>query len=158
MRILTLLSACLFTLSLSGQTLERSVIGSAGTRLTGSAGSLQFTVGEVAVTRTDNQLSLARGFHRAKAGLISTSLWSAPDVDLQLAAYPNPTSGDLTLEGMWETNDRMVITNILGRRLQDRTLTPRTALVDLSAYPAGTYLLTITRAGRPLRTLRVVRR
>ena len=158
MRILTLLSACLITLSLCGQTLERTVIGNAGTRLTSSVGSLQFTVGEVAVTRTDNQLSLARGFHRAKAELISTSQWSVPDVDLRLAAYPNPTSAGLTLEGMWETDDRVVITNILGRRLQDRVLTPRTASLDLSAYPAGTYLLTITRAGRPLRTLRVVRK
>ena len=157
MRFFTLLCACFLTLTLCGQTLDRSVIGNAGTRLSGSAGSLQFTVGEVAVTRTDNQLSLARGFHRAKAELISTSLWSVPDVDLQLAAYPNPTSGALTLEGMWEANDRVVITNVLGRRLQDRFLTPRTASVDLSAYPAGTYLLTITRAGRPLRSLRVVR-
>lgn len=158
MRLFTLLSACLFTLTLCGQSLERTVVGNAGTRLTGSAGSLQFTVGEVAVNRTDNQLSLARGFHRAKAQFISTSLWSVPDVDLQLAAYPNPTSGDLTLAGRWEANDRVVITNILGRRLQDRILTPQTATIDLSAYPAGTYLLTITRAGRPLRTLRVVRK
>lgn len=158
MRLFTLICLSLLTLQLSAQSLERSVIGSAGRLLTGSVGSLQFTVGEVAVDRTEKDLTLARGFHRAKAELISTSYWSVPDVRLALTAYPNPTDGDLTLTGDWEVGDRVTLTNILGRRLLDTALTLHTAHLTLEPYPSGTYLLTISRAGRPLRSLRVVRR
>ena len=158
MRLFTLICLSVLSLQLSAQRLERSVIGSAGQLLTGSVGSLQFTVGEIAVDRTDNTLTLARGFHRAKAEFISTSSWSVPDVRLALTAYPNPTDGELTLTGDWEAGDRVTLTNILGRRLLDTALTPQTAHLTLEPYPSGTYLLTISRAGRPLRSLRVVRR
>ncbi|PPK84598.1 putative secreted protein (Por secretion system target) [Neolewinella xylanilytica] len=157
MRLFTFLCCCLIALQLPAQSIERSVIGNAGTLLTGRVGSLQFTVGEVAVERTDNTLSLARGFHRAKAEVISTSSWSVPDIDLALSVYPNPTPGELTLTGAWDTGDRVTITNILGRRVLDVALTPLTAHLSLREYPSGTYLLTISRAGRPLRSLRVVR-
>ncbi|MGB3800667.1 MAG: T9SS type A sorting domain-containing protein [Lewinella sp.] len=156
MRFFTLLLCFLFT-QLSAQSLERSVIGNAGTLLTGSVGTLQFTVGEVAVDRTDNKLSLARGFHRAKVTEISTSSWSVPDVDLALSVYPNPTPGALTLTGDWKPSDRVTVTNILGRRVIDLALRPQSQQLSLEAFPSGTYLLTISRAGRPLRSLRVVR-
>ncbi len=157
MRLFTLLCACALTLQLNGQSLERSVVGNAGTLLTGSVGSLQFTLGEVAVQRTDNSLSLARGFHRAKAEVISTSWWSVPDTDLSLSVHPNPTPGEITLTGEWESGDRVAITNILGRRVLDEALAPYRMQVSLRDFPSGTYLLTISRAGRRLRSLRVVR-
>ena len=158
MRLFTLCCACLLTLSLGAQRIERSVVGNAGTLLTGTVGSLQFTVGEVAVERTDNQLSLARGFHRAKAEAIRTSTWSVDDVRLDVSVYPNPTPGELTLRGDWEAGDRLTVTNILGRRLYDAPLAPQTAYLNLERYPAGTYLLTLSRAGRPLRTVRIVKK
>ncbi|WP_116108548.1 T9SS type A sorting domain-containing protein [Lewinella sp. IMCC34191] len=156
MRLFTLL-LCLIATQLPAQSLGRSVIGNAGTLLTGPGGSLQFTLGEVAVERTDNSLMLARGFHRTRAPRISTSSWSVPDIDMTLSAYPNPTSGELTLAGDWEAGDRVTITNILGRRLIDLALHSQTKNLSLEKFPAGTYLLTISRAGRPLRSLRVVR-
>ena len=151
---------CLVLLSagLSAQELTRSVVGSAGSYFSAvNAGNLHWTVGEIAVTRTANGLTLERGFHHGLYELISTSVWTAPQESVSLTAYPNPTAGELSVEGDWRGGDRVRLSDLFGRPLLERTLTTERDRLDLSLYPAGTYLLTLTRAGRPLKTLRIVR-
>ncbi|MEM1357990.1 MAG: T9SS type A sorting domain-containing protein [Bacteroidota bacterium] len=143
---------------LFGQELSRSVVGSAGTYFSAvNVGNIHFTVGEVAVDRTQNGIVLERGFHHGLFDLLSTSVWTAPEVQLQLDVFPNPTADMVTLSGDWTSRDRLQIRDLLGRSLLDRTLPPERVEMSLRAYPPGTYLLTIVRDGRPLKTLRVIR-
>lgn len=160
MRLLYLLCACVLVLPLSGQdvTLGRTVIGSAGDYFSSDqVGDLHWTLGEMSVERDFNRLTLSRGFHQANPSLLINSIWSAPDIQLELAAFPNPTAGNLTLRGDWEWEDRVMITDLLGKTLLHQELPLERAELNLTTYPAGTYLLTISRAGQPLRTLRIVR-
>lgn len=153
---------CFFTcgpaLFLSGQDMPRSVIGSAGAFFSDpTVGTLHFTLGEIAVSSTTSDLSLNRGFHQGYADLLSTSIWSAPEIQLAIEAYPNPTADRVTLTGDWESDDRLAVRDLFGRTLLERRLVLEQDQIDLSPYPPGTYLLTLTRAGRPLRSLRVIR-
>ena len=158
MRLLYLLRACVLVLPLWGQTLDRSVIGSAGDYFSSDeVGDLHWTLGEVAVERDFNRLTLSRGFHQSNPSLLISSIWSAPEIQLELTAFPNPTAGNLTLRGDWKWEDRVMITDLLGKTLLQQELPLERAELNLTAYPAGTYLLTISRAGQPLRTLRIVR-
>jgi|AntRauTorckE5430_2_1112549.scaffolds.fasta_scaffold01642_2 hypothetical protein len=160
-RALLLFPFLLFTLapSLSGQELSHSVVGSAGSYFSAlNAGNIHWTVGEIAVTRTENGLVLERGFHHGLYELLATSSWTAPEITLGISVFPNPTAADVSLTGDWLPLDRIRITDLLGRTLSDRELTLERAEVSLANRPAGTYLLTVTRAGRPLKTLRVIRR
>jgi len=158
-KTITLLCFCLLMYGLSAQELSRSVVGSAGSYFSAvNVGNIHFTVGETVVDRTQNGIVLERGFHHGLYELLTTSVWSAPEVQLDLTVYPNPTANDVTLTGDWKQRDRLRIADLLGRSLSDRELPPERADVSLRAYPAGTYFLTITREGRPLKTLRVIRR
>ncbi|WP_375239496.1 hemagglutinin protein [Aurantibacter sp.] len=75
------------------QSLERQVIGSAGSTLTNASVSLDFTVGELVVsTLTDGTTSLSQGFHQGS----KLSIILDPIVFLQGAAL-NPATGELTL-------------------------------------------------------------
>lgn len=143
---------------LSGQELSRSVVGSAGTYFSAvNVGNIHFTVGEIAVDRTQNGIVLERGFHHGLYSLLSTSVWTAPEVQLQLDIFPNPTADKVTLSGDWVTRDRLQIRDLLGRPLADQLLPPERLEMSLQTYPPGTYLLTVVRDGRPLKTLRVIR-
>ncbi|MEO0724567.1 MAG: T9SS type A sorting domain-containing protein [Bacteroidota bacterium] len=65
---------------------------------------------------------------------------------LPISVSPNPTSGLLFLniaETMQLNNATVEVIGLHGRVLQRTELTPNTSTLDLSAYPAGTYLLRI---------------
>ncbi len=71
----------------SAQTIERQVIGSAGTTLTNGTISLDFTVGELAVsTITDGTTTLTQGFHQ---GTVALAIRVDPVVFLQGALLNN---------------------------------------------------------------------
>lgn len=159
-RALLLLPLLLFALSplLTGQELSRSIVGSAGSYFSAvNVGNIHWTVGEIAVTRSENSLVLEQGFHHGLYELIATSTWSAPEIQLELSVYPNPTADRVTISGDWELRDRLRVSDLLGRAISDTELPLERTELDLSLYPAGTYLLTVSRAGQPLKALRVVR-
>ncbi|MCB0637761.1 MAG: T9SS type A sorting domain-containing protein, partial [Lewinella sp.] len=71
---------------------------------------------------------------------------TAGSTDQQLTVYPNPTSGQLTLNlrGYLEQEATLEVYNAFGQLMQQRPLgviTAATETVDLSAAPAGVYLL-----------------
>lgn len=159
MRFLFFLCTCVLAQTIAAQELSRSVIGSAGTYSSANNSiNLHWTLGEVAVDRTQNGLTLERGFHHGNYELLSTAIWTAPEVQLNITAFPNPTVNQVDLTGDWEVRDILVVHDLLGRQLLEQNLPPARARVTLGNYPAGTYLLSIVRQGRPLKTLRIIRK
>ncbi len=157
--LLFLANFYLLSLTLTGQELSRSVVGSAGSYFSAvNVGNLHFTVGEIAVNRTANGLVLERGFHHGIYELLSTSVWSTPGVSLELHVFPNPTADQVNLTGDWAAQDRLRITDMLGRQISEKVLPPERAEMSLAHLPAGTYIFTVTRQGLPLKSLRVIRR
>ncbi|CAH1000797.1 hypothetical protein LEM8419_01889 [Neolewinella maritima] len=157
MRSFYLLCICAFGLPVAAQHLDRSVVGSAGSFVSvADVGDLHFTVGELAVARTSAGMALERGFHHGFTAL-STSVWTAGDVQLTLSVYPNPTPDLATLSGNWEAGDLLTVSDLHGRPLHRQTLPPDRTGVRLDGYPAGVYVLTIHRHGRPIGGLRLLR-
>ncbi|WP_020568762.1 T9SS type A sorting domain-containing protein [Neolewinella persica] len=144
---------------LTAQELSRSVVGSAGSYFSAvNVGNIHFTVGEIAIDRTTNGLILERGFHHGIYELLSTSVWSSPEINLDITVFPNPTADLVNLRGDWKHDDQLRVTDLLGRHLVERVLPLERAEVSLATYPSGTYFFTILREGRPLKSLRVIRR
>lgn len=160
-RALLVLPFLLFVLSplLPGQELSRSVVGSAGSYFSAvNAGNLHWTVGEIVVDQTANGIALERGFHHGLFELIATSTWTAPEVRLDVTVFPNPTADKINLIGDWERNDRLRVTDLLGRPLSEFELPRGRAEVNLNPYPSGTYVFSLLREGRLLKSIRVIRR
>ncbi len=84
-----------------------------------------YTVGDVCATPTATRISAA----------------------LALATYPNPVQRQLVVEAAGETPQQFTVSNILGAELLRQPATgSSTARIDVSALPAGVYLLTIQSA------------
>lgn len=129
--------------SLQAQSLSHSVIGSAGDFQTASNGqNLHWTIGEVAVSEYENDLSLWEGFHQMYYDLFLTPIWEVP-LEIKLNVYPNPTAGWLRLDK--ETNEplEVLVSNLLGQTMAKTTVTDLTTDFDLSPYPDGLYLLSV---------------
>ena len=79
-----------------------------------------------------------------------------------LSVFPNPTADRISvrLETIRATNLRLDLFDLAGRRLLSRPLGRSNLLreeLDLTSYPAGTYLLRV-QSGEGARTLRIVKR
>lgn len=150
---LWLFSSLLILLSIScsveAQDMPRTVVGSSGDYYDNLLfGTLHFTVGEVAVARYQNGLELGEGFHRAYYDLLVESKEILP-LDWAVNIYPNPTTERIQIELPNDEATAAELYNSNGQLLFRQAELTANQEVDLSAYPAGTYLLRLQdKAGR----------
>ncbi len=142
-----------------GQSLSPEVVSSAGKYFTTSEAQLSWTLGET-VTATfvaGDFHVLTQGFHQTN--LIITSVKElAPAINLEV--FPNPTSNILQVR--WEALPEDLILELLdlqGRPLQRASLVSQSTSnqLDLSSYPAGTYLLRIRTDKQLIKTCQITK-
>lgn len=130
------------SLSGFGQSLDRTVIGSAGTHNETAEGiSLDFTVGEIAVALLGNGPFVAEGFHRSALSIVVST--EAPSSNWTVRIFPNPVTNWLQIE-LPETgafNAQLNATN--GQLLWQASLRAHSHQINLQTLPAGTYWLSI---------------
>ena len=118
--------------SSSGQTLQTTNIGSAGTLYNQSNGSLHFNIGEISIEQ----------YNGLREGLLQylnvSSLAQTPKIRLEVNLYPVPTTGYITLESTDDRIAKWLITDSRGIVLN--TIDHKTYLrIDLSHYADGNY-------------------
>ncbi|MEL7376793.1 MAG: T9SS type A sorting domain-containing protein [Bacteroidota bacterium] len=89
--------------------------------------------------------------------IVYSYIFEAPELNLSLTAFPNPTMGQLTLEGTWDRGDRVQMTDLMGRPVIEAELDPNRMDFDMANYPNGVYLLSVSREGRILKTFQVIK-
>ncbi len=145
--ILSLIAMCSITL-LQAQSLERSVIASAGASQSASGVKLNSTVGEaITQTKTSGSVILNQGFQQ---GDILPVGIEENQIKIDYSFYPNPTSDfiniELTSEKSGEANlqilslDGKVIQTETFQLVQSQTVYKR---FDLSNQTNGMYLISI---------------
>jgi hypothetical protein len=86
--------------------------------------------------------------------LYSTDVKTSASLSTQI--YPNPTDGALTLQFETAGKYDITISDMAGKVLLREMVTGQTARLDIGAYPAGVYLLTID-DGERKSTTRVIK-
>lgn len=131
---------------LPAQTMERQVIGAGGGWAQTAAGSLHWTAGETAVSAYPTTEGYwYEGFQQGATP--STVSAGHPEQELALKVYPNPAADFLNVESLQPLH--VQLWDGAGRSVSDRLLVTGTARIDLSALPAGFYLLrTFDETGR----------
>lgn len=148
---------------LSAQTVERAVLSAGGStqrQTLGQGGTpclMTWTIGEpLNETYAGSKKILSQGFLQGKGyirdtvGMDTTWNWLGTEAVarmVEVLCYPNPTSGPLQVWlkslGACEWTVEAELTDMNGRRLYRPApgRLPWQETLDLSAYPAGTYLL-----------------
>ncbi|MFZ4476965.1 MAG: T9SS type A sorting domain-containing protein [Saprospiraceae bacterium] len=156
--LLALLACFAFATSASGQAgLERQVIGLAGNSLqTASGATLDFTVGEVIATEVNKgAASLSQGFQQVfveKTTLDASELGTVSNAHLEV--FPNPARDFLQINT--DTPLQTTLFDLSGRQVLQQTDIENSAQLNISAIPAGTYVLrSITLEGKPAQSFKV---
>ncbi len=131
----------------------------AGGDLTGSNGSVNFTVGQVIyTTNTGTNGYVVQGVQQAYE--IQTLGANDFNINLLLTVYPNPTVDLLTLDiknynldgvkyQLFDINGRLVLS---GKVVQDRTN------IQLENFPAAVYLLKVLNDNKELKTFKIIKK
>ncbi|RMG66547.1 MAG: T9SS C-terminal target domain-containing protein [Bacteroidetes bacterium] len=161
---LSLLLALGLLAFLPAQTIERSVIGAAGTSLSSASYEVDFTVGEAVVTTVESgSFVLTQGFQQ---GDLATTGIDLPLLTVDYRLYPNPTTDrvQLDLESARPVTLHLQWFDARGRQVDLPTRevqvsgASQTLSYDLSSLATGTYMLRLaTPDGREGHTFRVVR-
>jgi hypothetical protein len=140
--------------------LAQSVVGTAsGSGVIGNQQTHAWSVGEMCAitTQTSPTLVVTQGFLQPSDAPVSTDepagLWVT-----DLLVFPNPTIQSVQISGTIGTTPmdiQMLLTDASGKSLWANALalaggTSLNQQIDLSLYPSGQYMLTLSGTGKPL--------
>ena len=148
---LLFLVACLSILSINGQ----QVIATQGSSSSNSAGSLDYTIGEVVVTfGSDDSTHLTQGFHQP---VIRVTNIETIDISFEVSIYPNPAVDHLNIS-FKEINKgtRFDLYDAAGKLILTKLITSQLMVIPFSGYETGVYFLSfISSENRLLKTFKV---
>ena len=134
---LTLL-ALLFVRIIEAQNLSPTVVNSAGGVISNSSNSLEWSLGELAVsTLTSTNNLLTQGFLQPTTTIVGTE---APFEESRFSAFPNPVSDWLILQTDIPDIETVQVHDVLGRLVLQSTFQQN---IDVHQLNSGIYIVSL---------------
>lgn len=141
----------LATLELSAQ--ENTV--ASGGKATGSGGSVSYSLGQVVYsTNIGTNGSVSQGLQQPYA--VSTTV-GINETSIQLNAYPNPTTNNLTLTTDDSESLSYQLFNIQGAEISSKTLNSKTSNISLEGHPPATYFLKVIKNNEVIKAFKIIK-
>lgn len=125
------------------QTMETEVIGAAGTSVSGSTASLQWTVGEPMIRTTGLSAVLSEGFHQTAVWEI-VPIVEVPEIDITV--WPNPFSEYVEIRTVQPVV--VVLNDLSGKLIIDEVRIAQNATLTTTHLSGGTYILSVSTLDR----------
>ncbi|MCI4666792.1 MAG: T9SS type A sorting domain-containing protein [Bacteroidia bacterium] len=152
-----LLIAVWGTITVSAQSLTPEVLTSAGETFKGTNVSLDWTMGEIMTESfAGTTLVLTQGFQQPS--LTSTSIEELASSFGTIKVYPNPTSNRLFIERERGQNLQVMLLDMKGSMVLQKTIQPLMGELNLSSYANGIYVLRMTDGKKFAQTIRIEKR
>ena len=141
----------LATLELSAQ--ENTV--ASGGKTTGSGGTVSYSLGQVVYsTNIGTNGSVSQGLQQPYA--VSTTV-GINETSIQLNAYPNPTTNNLTLTTDDCESLSYQLFNIQGAEISSKTLNSKTCSISLEGHPRATYFLKVIKNNEVIKAFKIIK-
>ncbi|MBL4861748.1 MAG: T9SS type A sorting domain-containing protein [Crocinitomicaceae bacterium] len=137
----------------------QEAVPTTGGDATGPGGSSSYSVGQVVYTTyTGTNGSVAQGVQQPYEIYTAVGL-EVTEINLDLVAYPNPTSDALTLIIGKYDNEKLTyqLVDLNGKLLTNGQVVNQTTTINMQDYPVSTYLMQIQENNTLLKTFRIVK-
>lgn len=131
----------------------------AGSNTKGEGGAVSYTVGQtVYTTNKAFNGSVAQGVQQAYEVSVITGI-DEPGFNLELTAYPNPTTDYLNLlvKDVELKNLQYHLCDINGRLIEHKILTDNKTTISMVNLKASSYLIKIIKDNHPVKTFKIVK-
>jgi hypothetical protein len=149
----------LLGLGLTGLQAQESV-NTTGGEASGGGGSVSYSVGQVVyTTNTGTNGSIALGVQQPYEISIVTEIEQAKGINIELSAYPNPTSNYLTLkvENYDNVNLSYQLFDISGKLLESRKLRSNKIEIEMINLVPANYFLKIRDNNKEIKTFKIIK-
>ena len=156
LKLLITFSFSLFATVLSAQ----ETFLSSGFNSNGSSGTITYSLGQVAIDfSTGNSGSLIQGVQQPYE-IFSTLGNDIFYINLNLIAYPNPTTDQLVLsiENFNGKKFYYQLFNLEGKSLLYNKCIDNKTYINLNEFPSNTYLLSIVEKNTVIKTFRIIKK
>ncbi|MDY6327177.1 MAG: T9SS type A sorting domain-containing protein [Bacteroidales bacterium] len=157
------LAAMLIVISAAAANAQSAIVPVGGDAQS-TAGSVSYTVGQVAVKTVQSSggsVSVAEGVQQAYE-IQTVGINDYPQIALNAKVFPNPTENQFQLQlNGFEIPDGGMAAKLYdgaGKLLQHIAITSDETLFQIGHYATGTYLLEVLVAGRAVKTFRIIRK
>ena len=141
----------LATLELSAQ--ENTV--ASGGKATGSGGTVSYSLGQVVYsTNIGTNGSVSQGVQQPYA--VSTTV-GINETSIQLNAFPNPTTNNLTLTTDDSESLSYQLFNPQGAEISSNTLNSKTSNISLEGHPPSTYFLKVIKNNEVIKVFKIIK-
>ena len=152
----------IFMMTLACAVMAQTDIVPAGGTATGGAGTVTYTVGQIAVQSADNgDKSVLEGVQQPYE-IQTVGINDYPGITLDAVVYPNPTMNVLNLRiSNYEIPSEGLTAQLYdanGRLLQTVTVSDLETRFDLGTYATATYQLRVLDGKQLLKTFKIVKR
>ncbi len=135
-------------------------LNTTGGNASGSGGAVSYSIGQVVyTTHTSTDGTLTQGVQQPYEILV-TGIEDIKGISLTMAIYPNPTTDFLQLsiaKGQFKDLSYQLF-DINGKLLQNKQLINVDTYIDMSAYVASTYFVSVLKCGQPIKEFKVIKR
>ncbi len=161
MTVKKLTSCLLFLLALGLTTLQaQQSVNAAGGNASGSGGSVSYSLGQAFYqTYAGTTGTVAEGVQQPYEIFVVTAIEEANGISLSMAAYPNPTSGILTLtiNGIYVLDLSYQLYDMQGKLLENRKISGiRTSIVMSNLLPAA-YFVKVIQGNNEVKTFKIIK-
>jgi hypothetical protein len=138
----------------------QQAITTTGGNGSGSGGTVSYTVGQIVyTTHSDTKGTIVQGVQQPYEVLVITGIDNC-SVDLKLAAYPNPTTGFLTLQvgnaELYTLNFELY--DIAGKLIETRKIISPTETICMDNLPAAVYFLKVTNNKKEVKKFKIIKK
>jgi hypothetical protein len=130
-----------------------------GGNASGSGGTVAYSVGQIVyTTHSGSNGTMAQGVQQPYEISVVVGL-DIPTINLELSAFPNPTTSFLTLNlGDTElSNLRFQLFDISGKLIDSQTITNSSETIRMENLPTATYFLKITKNDTEVKTFKIIK-
>ena len=142
-------------------TKAQEAIPATGGEASGSGGSASYTVGQVVYTTNTgtNGNSVSQGVQQPYEISVVTGIAEAKDINLEVSAYPNPTTNYLTVkvENYETANLQYMVFDINGKLLQTVKTTGQETQIETSELVPANYLVKVLDNNLEKKTFKIIK-
>lgn len=157
---LKLSAVLLLGLGLTGLQAQENV-NTTGGNASGSGGSVSYSLGQVVYQiHTETNGSVAEGIQQPYEISEASGLEEAKEINLTVAAYPNPTTDylHLNVESEKLKNLSFQLYDINGNLLQNEKITGNQTSIAMSNLVPGTYFVKVIQLNKEVKTFIVIKK
>lgn len=151
------LSVLLLGLGLTAQAQQATT--ATGGDASGSGGTVAYSLGQIVyTTNTGTNGSVAQGVQQPYEISIVLGI-EDNSINLELVAYPNPTTNFLTLNvGKAELSTlNFQLYDILGKLIESRKIISSTETIGMANLPSATYFLKVSNNNNEVKTFKIIK-